>query len=174
MLDDEVSLDVGESATLNVYVFIPSTAQDGEVDALTFRATSHLRADVAATAQLSTMAFYPRIVRLNPATASDIGDLGDVIAYEMTLWNYSMVTDTIELTSVSGWEMHMSQTIFTLGSYESVRVTVYVHVPFAAAPGDIDIQDLIATSQSDPTAHDVSRMTSHAGIMHLRLPLLLR
>jgi len=177
LLTHQVSLDPGESAEIPIIVFIPTSAEDGEIDEMSVVAASSadevIGLNVSASADLSTRAFYPRIVRLTPATATKIGDVGAVIAYDLTLWNYSLVTDTIALTGESGWYMGMPETSFTLGSYEYAMVTVYVHVPFAAAPGDIDIQKIIATSQSDLLAQDTTRMTSHAGIMYIRLPMVI-
>jgi hypothetical protein len=178
MLTQQVSLDPGESAEILIFVFIPASAGDGEIDDFRVLAESSsdevIGLDVSASADLSTRAFYTRIVRLTPATASMLGDVGEVMEYTLTLWNLSVVSDTIELHGEAGWEMDMSETRFTLDSFESAEVTVQVHIPWGAVPGELDTAMITATSQSDPGAWDETRLTTHAGEMHLFLPMVVK
>jgi hypothetical protein len=176
MLTHQVSLDPGESAEIPIFVFIPNSADDGEIDEMSVVAASSSDAvmgwEVSASADLSTRAFYNRIVRLTPAAASEIGDVGQVMAYHLTLWNLSLVSDTIELHGEAVWGTYISETSFTLDSFESANVTVYVHIPFGAAPGDLDVASIMAVSQSDAGAWDKTKLTTYAEKMYLFLPIM--
>ncbi len=177
LVDDQVSLGIGESAQVSLFVFIPTTAEDGDQDVMTLKATSHLRAGVSASSQLTTIAQLPpiaRIPRLYPSEVSLIGALGEMVEYELTLWNYSMVTDTIILSADSIWSVNLPETSFTLGSFEYADLIVQVFVPFDADIGAMDVAVITATSQGDPTAMDTTRLFTNAAIGHFYMPMISR
>ena len=110
--------------------------------------------------------------RLTPPEATLIGDAGEVVAYQLTLWNFSLVTDKIDLSVDSDWVVDLPFSSYTLGSYEFVEFTVQVTIPAGVKLGDVDVALLTATSQSDPLATDASSLSTYVGIGRTYLPML--
>jgi uncharacterized membrane protein len=165
------SLEPGEEAEISIFVFIPSSAQDTEMDVMTVRATSRESTLVSATTELTTVALYQRLPRLTPSEASLIGGIGGMVEYHLTLWNFSSVTDTIDLTVESDWVVDLPFTSYTLESFEYVEFTVQVYVPVSVSEGDMDVAILTATSESDPLASDSTSLYTYAGIGRTYIPL---
>ncbi len=170
MTGSPLSLEPGEEGQVLIFVFIPGTALDGEFDAMTVRVTSGENALVSAVTQVTTTALYQRLPRLVPSEDSQIGKVGEMVEYHLTLWNYSVMADTFDLAVVSPWEVILPFTTVALDSFESVEFTVQVYIPASASQGDIGQAILTATSQTDPTASDSAILTTYTGIGWTYLP----
>lgn len=170
MTGSPIYLAPGEESLINLFVFIPATAEDGSFDIMTVRAVSSENPLVSAFSELTTVALYQRLPRLLPSEDSQIGQIGGMVEYHLSLLNASVVEDTFILEIDSAWEAILPFDTVTLSSFESIEFTVQVFIPGEATLGAIGKAILTATSQSDPLASDSSLLTTYAGIAQNYLP----
>jgi hypothetical protein len=105
------------------------------------------------------------------------GALGDEVMYTVTITNTGLVADTFDL-SLSGnvWESHvMPESTGMLDPGESTTVTLTVHIPENAFPGNSDAVVLTATSVADNLVSDsMTATTSVSGQHMIFLPALFK
>ena len=116
------------------------------------------------TAVFATVLTPTYDVALTPATAAQTGNVGESVAYTLTVTNLGSMTDTYALAlSDHVWTATLSITttgeIVPLGS---AGVQVTVDVPLSAGEGQTDTVTATATSQGDGTVSDSSVLATTA------------
>ncbi|MBE0411260.1 MAG: hypothetical protein IBX69_16180, partial [Anaerolineales bacterium] len=121
--------------------------------------TPYGRVDVPVTMIVVEFANYG--VDLVPAEVNQTGEAGETVEYSLTLTNSGDVTDTFDVTYAGNlWDVHLSQSSFTLNPDESAEVFVHVTIPAGALPADVDTAVVSATSQTDGDVSASSTLTT--------------
>ncbi|MBN1660144.1 MAG: carboxypeptidase regulatory-like domain-containing protein [Anaerolineae bacterium] len=109
---------------------------------------------------------YPVGVFLTPAEQQGFGKPGDTLTYTLWIVNKTGVTDSFDVSlqpgSVWATTLGLTQT-GSLAAGESVPFDVWVEVPAAAQPGDVDVATIQATLAASPTVYlDTSTLTTYS------------
>jgi hypothetical protein len=165
----------GASAELQVSVTVPPEALPGEFDVAEVTITSQGNAAVSDTSQLTTTAesVYGVLVEVETDTltayASDTW-----VTYVLTLTNTGLVTDTYAVNAVSPWEITFDAPVGPLAPGVQAALTVNVHVPLAAQPGDTNEAVLTYTSQGDPSKTQSVTLYTETYWLNAYLPMLVK
>jgi uncharacterized membrane protein len=142
----------GASGTLTVRVTIPLTVTIGQSDLTTLTLRSHNDPTQTATATLHTAVDIRGGVDVAPTSGAAMGLPGDSVAYTLQVTNTGNLTDTFDLTAVSGWPVSLQPGSFDgLLAGQSATLTVHVTIPLTVTIGQSDLTTLTLRSHNDPT-----------------------
>lgn len=157
-----VFLEPGDTATFQVTVDIPTSANGGDSDIASITATSTVDTAVDHTIELVTVAAGLG-VELSSADASLIGDPGTVVTYLVNVANNGTVVDTYDLSATGVWSYTLSNASITVLPGQAAIVVLEVEVPADAMAGDSDLSTVTAVSTTDPTISHNLDLTTVAG-----------
>jgi hypothetical protein len=158
-----ITLTAGSSSPVEVYVTIPTDANDGDIDMATITATSTTDDTATDSLVLTSTLVATYGVQLTTANANLSGERDETLIYTLTISNTGNVTDTFAL-GISGetWMTMLETSLVELAAENSMSVEVNVTVPAGANDGDMDTATITATSTTDGTATDSLVLTSTA------------
>lgn len=162
----QVTLQVGQRATLFLQIDIPSHALDGDTDTVTITAVSHANNTITDSVELLTTALdVPSTydVHLQTTDPDLLGPIGSTVTYTVAIYNQGTAADTYQI-SLAGhqWPSYSSSNTVVLNAGEQTTLLITVQVPPTTAVGDTDAVTVTATSQTDGTIFDALTLTTTA------------
>jgi hypothetical protein len=97
---------------------------------------------------------------LGPENRADEGYRGQEVAYTLQVTNTGELPDAYDLTYTSTWSMEAPQVIGAVDPGETASFVITLTVPLTAGIGDINLSEVILTSQGDPTQVDLASLTT--------------
>lgn len=157
-------LAAGATATFRVEVTIPPSALADAFDQAAVRVQSAANAAVFGTSTFTTTVLPRFAMRLEPPTASLMGNPARTVTYTLVLHNDGNVADTYSLiTTPAAWATVLAtDTLGPLPAGGQANMEVYVTIPSTAIDGNSDSVTVTATSLAEPSASDQSVLTTVA------------
>lgn len=146
-----LTLNVGESDSVEVTVAIPGNAANGDTDTATVTALSS-NGVATDTADVTTTAVVNATYGVTTSEdMADSGLVGTTVTYTVHLTNTGNVVNSFALSVSSNWAATLSTSNITLNAGETGSVSVWVQVPANAADGDSDVATFTASGAGGAT-----------------------
>jgi uncharacterized membrane protein len=141
---DHMTLAVGTSELVTVYVQIPATAADGAIDTVIVTASNLFVSDSATlTTAANPLTFG---VEMAPASSMGSGYPGQLVNYNLVVTNTGNITNTFSVQGNGGsWTTTPAENSLTLGGGKSAILAVTVAVPTGAMAAAEDTTTVIVS-----------------------------
>jgi carboxypeptidase T len=166
-----ISLNPGESTTVDVIVKAPADAKAGASDTATITFSSAKPATYPASVELVTIVNTIYGLTTQVDTLVQSGRPGQIVTYTLQVFNTGNITDTFDITVTNTWGVEFSAPVGPLAVGESAVVEIVITIPLEAVNGAEDVAEVTITSQGDASQMNLISLTTKTVWYSTFLPL---